>query len=118
MLLNLYFVEEVTSQIIKLSHIVRSTNHECIQMERRLQHNVLRTENELGNTFKVHKVDEIGKLDRSQTHVRITPKINSYLRKLQRCPFSISTVTTIMTRMHSGEKSPNYNDEDARMSIH
>ena len=66
-------MEEVTSQIIKLSHIVRTTNHECIQMERRLQYNVLRTEIELGNTFKVHKVDEIGKLDRSQTHMSELP---------------------------------------------
>ena len=61
---------EVTSQIIKLSHIVRTTNHECIQM-RRLQSNVLRIAIELGNTCKVEqvdKVDEIGKLDKSQNY--------------------------------------------------
>ena len=66
---------------------------------------------------KLNKLTKLMRLE-SWIKVRITPKINSYLRKLHRCPFSISTVTPIMTRMHSGEKSKNDNDEDARMSIH
>ena len=51
-----------------------------------MQSNVLGIKIELENTCKfeqVDKVEKIGKLDRSQTHVRITPKINIYLRKLQ-----------------------------------